>query len=181
MERMPLRSPLLLATTALLALGACSSDAVAPPVQPTVLLSVVPQGGATGVDPDTDVVLSFDHPMMPGMEEYVALHQGDVTGPEVAGTCTLSADGMQMTFAPDTPLEPNTTYTVHMGGGMMDEDGDYVDLEDHGPGMGGHWATDEMMGGGGPMGGQMGSHMGDGWQNPDDGTWGMVFTFTTGA
>jgi len=45
--------------------------------------------------------------------------------------------------------------------------------------MGGHWVTQQMLGdwGGGMMGG-MGSMMGPGWQH-HNGTYGMVFTFTT--
>ncbi len=50
----------------------------------------------------------------------------------------------------------------------------------------GEWATRSMMAGGtgGGMGmgsGGMGSHMGTGWQNPDNGMYGMIFTFTTAA
>jgi hypothetical protein len=52
----------------------------------------------------------------------------------------------------------------------------------HGDMMGGQWATQSMMTGGMGMGsGSMGSHMGTGWQHPDNGSYGMVFTFTTAA
>jgi len=121
------------------------------------------------------------------MEEYAALHEGPVTGPEVAGTWARSTDGMTLTFTPDAPLKPATMYTIHIGGGMMDEDGHTVDLDMHGMDMGGEWATESMMTGGmgsgmggmGGMGGQPGTHMGQGWQDPSNGTYGMVFSFTT--
>lgn len=181
--------PVLAAAALLAGAAACSDDdgPTAPDLDAPVLLSVVPQGGATGVDPDTDVVLRFDHPLMPGMEAFADLHRGDVTGPEVAGTWSMGEDGTSLRFSPDAPLSPNTDYTVHIGGGMMGEDGQHVDVQSHGPGMGGSWATGEMMGGG--MGGGMGQpggngqgyHMGEGWQHPDNGSYGMVFTFTTGS
>lgn len=184
--------PTLAAAALLVGAAACSDDddPTAPDLEAPVLLSVVPQGGATGVDPNTDVVLQFDHPLMPGMEDYVDLHRGDLTGPEVEGTWSMGEDGTSLRFVPGTPLAPSTTYTVHIGGGMTGQGGHHVDLESHGPGMGGSWATAGMMGGGpgGGMGGGMGqpghdpgSHMGQGWEHPGNGSYGMIFTFTTGA
>lgn len=183
----PLRPTALLALAVLVA-AACADDGTptAPLPDAPVLLSVVPQGGATGVDPTTDVVLSFDHPLMPGMEAYVDLHEGSVTGPEVPGAWSMHEDGMGLRFVPDAPLKPLTDYTVHLGGGMMGAQGQHADYQSHGPGMGGSWATEGMMQGGmgGGMGGSMGgpaSHMGEGWQHPDNGSYGMIFTFTTGS
>lgn len=159
--------------------AACSGDATAPTVpDPTVLLSVVPAGGTMNVSVGADVVITFNHPIPDEMADYVDLHEGEVTGPEVPGVASLSADHMVLTFTPASALKPATTYVIHVGGGMMDESGDSVDLEMHGPGMGGQWAMQSMMGGG-MMGGQMGSHMGAGWAGPSDGEYGMVFTFTT--
>lgn len=164
--------------------AACSEDGqpIAPELEPPVLLSVVPQGGATGVDPTTDVVLRFDHPLMSGMEAYIDLHEGSVTGPEVPGIWAMGDDGESLHFSPDAALKPLTDYTVHLGGGMMGTGGQHVNYQSHGPGMGGSWATGGMMQGG--MGGSMGdpdSHMGQGWQHPDNGSYGMLFTFTTGS
>jgi len=76
---------------------------------------------------------------------------------------------------------------IHVGGGMQDHDGHHLDLEMHGPQMGGQWFTEDMyqggqhgygMGHGGGMGGGQGM-MGEGWANPGNGGYGMVFTFTT--
>jgi hypothetical protein len=96
--------------------------------------------------------VGFDHPIAEGMERYAALHEGSVTGPEVSGTWTRSEDGTMPSFSPDAPLKPATTYSVHLGGGMMDPDGGMVDLGMHGLAMGGDWATQSMMTGG--MGGR---------------------------
>ncbi len=71
---------------------------------------------------------------------------------------------------------PETHYTVHVGGGMTDQAGHGIDLDAHGPDMGGDWATDDMMMGGGMMGGHL--HMGEGWDHAN-GSFGMVFEFTT--
>lgn len=161
--------------------GACSDEATGPDFrEPTALLSVQPAGGTVGVEVGTDVVVRFDHAIAEGMERYASLHEGSVVGPEVPGAWTRSADGATLTFSPAAPLKPATTYVIHLGGGMMDEDGEGVDLGMHGLDMGGQWATGSMMTGG--MGsGMTGSatHMGAGWQHPSNGSYGMVFAFTT--
>ncbi len=127
------------------------------------MLNVVPQGGSVDVDPGSTVTIRFNHSMNPAMSEYAAVHEGDLTGPEAVGTWRWSDN--------------------HTGGGMMDTNGDHVDFGQHGPGMGGQWATGDMMGGGpmggGPMGGGPGPHAGAGWQHPTNGSFGMAFTFTT--
>jgi len=156
-----------------LALGSCQGDPTAPALTARVV-SVVPSGGATGVDPNAPLVVTFSHPMRSGMEQYTALHEGDVTGPVVAGAWVWSAERTILTFTPVQPLKAQTQYTLHLGGGMRANDGGFVD---YGPCVqqeGGQWATREMMSGG-MMGGNM---MGSGWRHPN-GTYGMVFTFTT--
>ena len=55
-------------------------------------------------------------------------------------------------------------------------------MERHGAGMGGQWATESMMTGGTQHGGGMGpggGMMGQGWQHPSNGSYGMLFSFTT--
>lgn len=167
------------------ALAAAGCDASLTGVGPeAALLSVVPEGGAENVDPNEPVVVSFDHAMSPAMTEYAALHEGDINGPEVAGTWSLSADSTALIFEHPEPLAAGTLHTIHLGGNMMDAKGHHVDLETHGTHMGGEWADGHMMGGTGGMhgGGHGGSghpHMGDGWQHPENGSYGMIFTFTT--
>ena len=159
-----------------LLLSACTEDNVAPGDEVAVLLSVAPQGGAVGVAANTTVVVTFDHPMMADLAEYAALHEGEVTGPAVAGTWVLASDGRSLTFTPATPLKPATRYTVHLGGGMRGDHGEATDFDLHGGAhMGGEWATGAMMAGGGMMGAQ---HMGDGWRH-ENGSYGMLFSFTT--
>lgn len=180
----------LVAAMTTLALGACSNSATDPTTDPsadaTALLSVVPAGGSVGVSVGTTVTVTFNHALATGMEEYAALHEGTVTGPEVAGEWIMSTDHTQLVFTPAEALKPATTYTIHIGGGMMDESGGDVDLEEYGMGIGGAWCTQTMMtqgGMGGMMGGgSMGQYMGTGWADPgNNGTYGMVFTFTTAS
>jgi Bacterial Ig-like domain len=148
------------------------------------LLSILPTPGSLDVEVGATVVVTFDHAIAAGMGAYAALHEGTLTGPEVEGTWALSEARTELIFTPAEELKPSTTYVIHLGGGMMDEDGNPVDLEEHGMGMGGQWATEQMLAGGmgmGQMGGQGGGMMGEGWAHGSNGTYGMVFTFTTAA
>lgn len=170
----------LLGLAAVLVLAAACSEDPATPAEDglTQLATVIPAGGSTGVDPNAPIVIEFTHAMQHGSEMYVALHEGGVTGPVVAGTWTWSTDGTRLTFTPASPLKPRTTYTIHIGGRMRDADGHPVGFTEHGQHMGGQWATSQMMmTHGGMMQGWSG-HMGSGWQHAN-GTYGMVFPFTT--
>ncbi len=158
----------------------CSGNSTEPETDDAVLLlNVIPQGGATNVNPDTTITVAFSYPMGHGMEMYVALHEGATMGPIVAGRWMWSEDRTTLTFQPDNPLKPGTTYSLHLGGGMTDYEGEHIGFEEHGLHMGGHWVTQQMLGefGTGMMGG-MGSMMGPGWQD-HNGSYGMVFSFTT--
>jgi len=154
--------------------SACSTDPAALDGE-TQLALVVPAGGTVGVDPAGKVVVEFDGAMMAGMEQYMALHEGDVTGPLVPGAWSWSGDRRSATFSPAAPLKAKTLYTLHLGGGMMNGSGGSVGFNRHGSAMGGQWATAGMMGNG--MG-TAGSMMGTGWRH-NNGTYGMVFGFTT--
>ena len=158
---------------------ACMHDTTAPAPSVSVV-SLVPTGGATGVDPAAPVVITFSGPMATGMEAYVALHHGDVTGPVVGGTWTWSPDRTMLTFTPTMPLDSTSTYALHMGGGMRDSTGGSVDYQQCASQYDGQWVTGAMMGAGGMGGGMMGDStmMGPGWRS-GNGTYGMVFTFTT--
>ncbi|HET9707673.1 MAG TPA: Ig-like domain-containing protein [Gemmatimonadales bacterium] len=159
---------------------ACSGGTTAPNSVATSLVSVSPIGGVTSVAPNTPIVIAFSHAMGSGMEMYVSLHEGDVTGPAVPGVMMWSSDRMTLTFTPTDSLKSATAYTLHVGGGMKDADGNLIDMTAHGM-MGGQWASSSMMngagmmGGGGPMSGQ---EMGPGWMG-SNGMYGMVFHFTT--
>ncbi len=153
----------------------CASDPAADPTV-TQLGSVVPAPGAVGVDPAGVIMIGFTHAMAGGVEQFMVLHDGGVTGPLVAGAWTWSPDRTRATFRPAAPLRSATSYTVHVGGGLMDAVGHRVGLERHGIPMGGQWVTGSMMGGG--MMGATAAMMGPGWRH-ENGSYGMIFTFTT--
>ena len=160
------------ATIVALALSACS-DSTAPTT--VSLTAVSPAPSVTAVSPSTTIVLTFGQPMMAGMEQYIDLHQGGITGPTVPMNCAWNPDRTVITCTPGTPLGAHTPFCVHIGAGITDAAGHVIAMNSwtH---RGGEWATGEMMGGmhnGQPMG-----MMGGGWMHSDH--YGMLFTFTTG-
>ncbi len=139
-------------------------------------MSVTPQGGATGVSASAPIVFRFGAAMGAGMEQYVDLHMGDLAGPNMPVNCGWSGDRTTLTCAPQAPLSPRTAYIVHLGGGMMTQQGQALDYAQYGPMMGGQWIMGGMMGGshaGSPWG-----MMGPSWRNAN-GSFGMAFSFTT--
>ena len=146
-----------------------------------VVLSLTPANAATDVNPSGPVTISFDRPMMAGMEALVLVHEGSVTGLIVTGTASWSADRTVLTFAPTAPLKARTAYVVHLSPAMRGTNGQRLDLAACAR-LGGRSVTAGMMGTtatGGMMNGAWGpGMMGDGWR-ATDGTFGMVFTFTT--
>ena len=173
--------------TSILAAGALAAtactDAPTTPTPTARIVALVPTGRATGVDPAAPIVITFSLAMQSGMERYVALHEGGLDGPVVPMTCTWSGDRTTLTCTPQSPLAPATRYTLHLGGGMRDQTGGGLDYERCLAQHDGQWATAAMMGHGpglGMGGGMMGdsSMMGPGWRHAN-GSYGMVFTFTT--
>jgi hypothetical protein len=146
---------------------------------------VSPQGGATNVDPNGPFSIGFNGAMMPGMERYVDLHRGDVSGPTHPIACTWAPDHASLVCSPVTPLDPGTRYSLHLGGSMRGANGEPVGM-DPGTWMG-TWAH-----AGGPMGpgmmdgstmrqlhaGEPWTMMGPGWRHAN-GAYGMVFPFST--
>jgi hypothetical protein len=154
------------------ALVACS-DSTSPPAT-VALTAVSPTPSATAVATSTTIMLTFDHPMASGMEQYMDLHQGGVDGPTVPMNCAWNPDHTTVTCTPAGPLAHGTPHTIHVGAGMTDQHGDLLDM-DHWTTMGGQWCTDSMMGGT-----HDGHHVGtmdDGWRH--GGHYGMAFAFTT--
>ncbi|HEX9894539.1 MAG TPA: Ig-like domain-containing protein [Gemmatimonadales bacterium] len=158
-------------TVAILGAAACgSSDMMNPGDDLPAVARVVPAAEATGVDPAAPIVVQFTHAMMAGMEQYVALHVGETpAGPVVDGGWTWSSDRTVLTFVPVVPLQSSTRYTIHLGGGLRDSLNREVN---HGAcaAQGGRTTTSGMMAGSGMMGG--------GWRH-SNGTYGMLFSFTT--
>jgi hypothetical protein len=173
----------------LVVFSGCEDNGTAPVEGETALLSVVPKGGAMGVDPNGPVVIEFSHAMMQGMEEFADVHEGEAEGPLVEGSWSWNDDFTQLTFTPAAPLKSQTQYVIHIGGGMTDQNGRHINYGTHGTGMGGQWMTQQMHQGGqhgyggghqGGMGGGMGgTGMGEGWTHPTNGSYGMIFVFTT--
>ena len=140
------------------------------------LMSVTPQGGATGVSGSTSMVFRFSGAMGSGMEQYVDMHMGDLSGATMPMTCVWSGDRTTLTCTPQGPLSPRTTYVTHLGGGMTTQTGQAVDCAQYGPSMGGQWIMGGMMTG--SHAGGAWTMMGANWHNAN-GSYGMAFTFTT--
>lgn len=159
----------LVASAALLAACGDADGPTAPAATlDAMIVSVVPRGGATSVDPATPLVVRFSHPMgrsdigmmgtgasAHGMEMIVALHEGTLAGAAVPGTTAWSADRTTLTFTPTSPLERATTYTLFLGGRMTTSDGRTISHESC-MAMGGHDVGGAMMGGAMMGGGMMG-------------------------
>lgn len=142
------------------------------------LASIQPASSAISVDPNAPVVLRFSQPMMTGMEMLVVLHETGVTGPVVAAAATWSADRITLTLVPQAPLKRAAKYVVHLSPSLKDATGRMINLS---PGsmMGGQNVSGGMMGSTSMMSDQWGpGMMGPGWQAAN-GTFGMIFTFTT--
>jgi hypothetical protein len=159
-----------------LSVASCGNDLAAPEYE-AALLSIAPSGGTTGVNLDTSISIEFSHPMQD--EAFVAVHEASMSGPFgplVDGTMSWEQDELHLVFTPNAPLMPQTEYTIHIGGGMMDQGGHVIDLEQHGVQMGGQWVMQTVMQD--CMMNVCGSMMGPGWQHTN-GSYGMSFTFTT--
>jgi hypothetical protein len=182
-------SRVVLATLAAAVFGAACSTGTAPASEPwaasdAVVRSVVPIGGATGVNPAEPITVVFNHSMMLGAEALIMLHRDSVTGPEVSGTASWSADRTQLTFTPAAPLAAHTTYVLHFSPNLEDAGGSVINWGRCAGPIGGQAVSPGAfhggMMGGGPGGGMGPWGNGPGWQ-PGSGTWGygMSITFTT--
>jgi len=139
------------------------------------LMAVSPQGGAAGVATSSPIVVQFGVAMGAGMEQYIDLHLGDLSGPLVPMSCSWSGDRTTLTCRPETSLRPHTTYVVHVGGGLMSLDGRHIDDSQFGSMMGGHWIMGGMISG--SHAGAPWAALGPGWRN--DNSYGMEFSFST--
>ena len=182
------RTALTLASlSSLMAFGACSKNASSPvgpngplALDAPIVLSLLPASATTGVDPTKPVTITFNMAMMSGMEMLVVLHEGSVTGPQVAGTAAWSADRRVLTFTPTATLKAKTLYVVHFSPSLQGMNGKTINMS-QGMNIGGQSVTGGMMGAAsaGMMSGSWGAGMmGAGWK-ANDGTFGMQFTFTT--
>lgn len=178
--RPPARMLAIVPFAALLLAACASSDTGVGPVAADApsLASIQPASAATSISVAAPIVLKFSHAMMNGMEMLVVLHEGSVTGAAVACAATWSTDRTTLTLVPQAALKHATTYMVHMSPSLSDTAGHMINMTP-GAAMGGQMVSGSMMGGGSMMNGQWGpGMMGAGWQAAN-GTFGMVFAFTT--
>jgi hypothetical protein len=92
---------------------------------------------------------------MCGMEQYVMLHQGaGVSGAIHPMACEWSVNETTLTCQPQGPLGSHMDYTLHLAGGMRDDAGHPIGMDD-GYGMGGQMVGSGMMNGGMMGGGLM--------------------------
>lgn len=141
-----------------------------------IVVAVTPAAGASAVDPLAPLVIEFRGRMMPGAEQFVALHEGDSpAGPVVPGTWSWSADRRVLTYSHPAGLRSRTRYTIHLGGGLADDNRRPIDHAGCAR-LGARTATPDMMSG--VDMGSGGGMMAPGWRDAQ-GTYGMLFTFTT--
>lgn len=144
-------------------------------ISATALLSVSPAPSATNVPTTGPFVMVFNGAMHSGMEQYVDMHKGDVSGAVMPMTCAWSADQKTLTCNVNAPLASQTTYVLHMGAGMTGSSGGVINMT-AGRMMGGIDVTSGMMNF--SHGGQSTSMMGSGWLGTG-GWYGMTFSFRT--
>ncbi len=173
----------ILAFGAAAAIAACSQDAsttAGPGEAPVVVLSVVPASSASAVNRSAPVVVTFSQAMMQGMEMNVILHEGAVTGAAIPSSASWSGDRRVLTVQPSAPLKATTGYVLHLAPTLTSAAGQQMN---HGPctTLGAQSVTSGMLGGSMMTGGSMGPGMaGSGWQMAN-GSYGMIFSFTTGS
>lgn len=86
--------------------------------RPLSVLSVSPGEGATGVSTATSVSAVFSNSIKASTVTGATVFLAAPGGAAVAGTRTVS--GAQVTFAPSSPLQPFTTYTMTITTGVKD-------------------------------------------------------------
>lgn len=89
-------------------------------------VSVAPAIGARGVSRETSVRIAFSLPMDTVRTSSAFTLVDGATGRPVVGTLAWSADGRTLTFAPSAALGPGRTFTVAVGSGGRDADGNAV-------------------------------------------------------
>ena len=179
------RTSLLFATLAsFLTLEACSEGSFSPTdvlaIDAPIALSVLPAAATTGVDPTRPITITFNMSMMSGMEMLVVVHEGSVTGPQVTVSSSWSPDRHVLTITPSVMLKAKSTYAVHMSPSLRGTNGKMIDVTQCAT-IGCQHVSGGMMdsGASGMMNGSWGAGMmGAGWK-AGDGTFGMLFTFTT--
>ena len=87
------------------------------------IVTITPSNGASGVLTSSTIQVQFNKFMDP-----LSLSNADFTITTsglafVPGVITVNANGTVATFTPNSPLSPSTTYTVQLGTGILDLEG----------------------------------------------------------
>lgn len=105
------------------------------PQPPMPAVTVLPAPGATNVaidkrNTDMQISITFDRYIVPYTANRDSVQVVDESGHFVRGRIGLFANSNQITaeanmiyFRPDEPLLPDTTYTVHLSGAILDDQG----------------------------------------------------------
>ena len=99
--------------------------AVVPRRRPPVIVRTDPPKGKADVPLNTQILIVFSEPVDPAtLAGAVRVLDGTTV---VAGTVTLSASGIDATFAPASSLAPNTTYDLEVSAGVRSLSGASLD------------------------------------------------------
>jgi hypothetical protein len=104
-----------------LLLAACGTAVV-----PVTVTDLTPADGATDVAVDVVLSATFDQEIDPATLDGAFTLTAD-GGADVAGTATLSADGLTASFTPAADLAFSTTYTAEIAGSVATTDGTTLD------------------------------------------------------
>lgn len=95
----------------------------------TLMPSVSPSNGQTGVSKSTSITLTFNEPVYEGIgvtltasyirSNVVELRQGSTSGETLAYTASVSSDKRTITIRPNVALADNTTYYVVVNKGSL--------------------------------------------------------------
>lgn len=103
------------------------------PAQPAITL--LPAANATNVavdkrNTDMQISVTFDRYIIPATANRDSVQVVDETGHQISGRMGLfagadstTAEASMIFFRPDEPLLPDTRYTVHLSGAILDEQG----------------------------------------------------------
>lgn len=113
------------------------------------LVGILPRD-SVAVDSIARVQVTFSGPLASGMEDYIDVHEGSITGPVVSLNCSQTGTGAIVNCSPRPPFawEAGTEYWVHVGGSLKGRNGGAVDLTSIGTALGGRIVTTEELGAG---------------------------------
>jgi hypothetical protein len=90
---------------------------------PPTVISVLPAGGAVGIDRFSSVSATFDEDMNAGSVDASSFMIVDANGAAVSGTVSFDEASNTASFAPDSPLSLLTQYTVTLSTAITDAAG----------------------------------------------------------